>query len=71
MPSTLAIVLAETGQTINVLVPILGGILLLAGIGAFVFAQVRRRRFADPVGPAAPPAASTPEIETPPTRDPE
>lgn len=61
MPTTLAIELAQTGQSINVLIPIIGGVLLLGGIVAIVVAQLRRRRFDAPAADATPAADVAPE----------
>jgi LPXTG-motif cell wall-anchored protein len=44
MPALIADQLASTGATINILVPIIGGALLLLGIAAIVIARLRRRR---------------------------
>ena len=36
--------LAATGQTVNILIPIIGGVLLLGGVAAIVYTQRRKRR---------------------------
>ena len=48
--------LPPTGATINILIPVIGGALLLLGVGAIIFTQLRRRRLAMP-------AAAAPEKE--------
>ena len=50
--------LAATGATVNILIPIIGGVLLLGGIAAIVITQVRRRQI---LARNAPPVAPTPE----------
>ena len=35
--------LAATGSTVNILIPIIGGVLLLGGIAAVIVAAIRRR----------------------------
>jgi hypothetical protein len=36
--------LAATGQTVNILIPIIAAVLLLGGVGAIVYTQLRKRR---------------------------
>jgi hypothetical protein len=47
--------LAATGQGVNLWVPIGGGILLLLGVGAFVFAKLRARSHRSAPSPEATP----------------